>query len=278
MRPTAKQEPDGAEIEEPATETVAAYIAAAPSPARERLEQIRAEVRQTAPGAEESISYRIPTFKQKGPLVYYAAFASHVGIYPVTAAVRRWMPDVVERHGAGKGTLRFPLEEPLPLDVVSRFTRVRLAENLGLDDSDPDLEIVSSRRVPFARDRVFAAFSNPDVLAQWWGPRGFANRFVDFEMFTGGSWNFVMEGPDGSRYEMRKRFVEVVPAQRIVLEHLDSTHHFVMTMTFGRESGGTRLTWRARFDDGEEAARVRALFATGNEENYDRLEELLKRA
>lgn len=259
-------------------DTVDAYIAAAPPEAIERLGQVRGTMRQAAPGAEECISYRIPSFKQEGPLAYFASFAAHIGVYPVTAGIHRWMAAEVEKYGAGKGTLRFPFSEPLPLDVIARFVRIRLAENLGLDEADPDRDIISTRWLDAPRDSVFRAFTDEEIVARWWGPVGFTNRFIDFDPRPEGLWNFVMEGPDGSRYELSKRFLEVEPDERVVVEHLDPTHHFVHTSTFAKERRGTRLTWSIRFADPAQAAAVRVPFAAANEENFDRLQTILATA
>ena len=135
-----------------------------------------------------------------------------------------------------------------------------------------DPEIVSSRRLDAPRAAVYAAFTDPEVLAQWWGPQGFTNRFEVFELRPGGAWRFTMRAPDGSTHAMAKSFVEVVPRERIVLEHLEPPqHHFLMTMLFTDEAGGTRLTWRMLFEHPEEAEKVRALVLEGNEQNFDRL-------
>jgi len=138
-----------------------------------------------------------------------------------------------------------------------------------------DPELVSSRLLAFPREAVYRAFVEAGLLARWWGPEGFANTFHAFDPRPGGAWRFTMRGPDGTEYAMEKEFVEVVPPARIVLRHLDPVHGFRMEMDLGEEGGGTRLTWRVRFDSAEEAARVREPFLAANEQNFDRLEALL---
>ena len=140
-----------------------------------------------------------------------------------------------------------------------------------LTDVPADREIVSTRAFDAPRGRVFAAFSDPAILARWWGPEGFASTFHEFDLRPGGAWRFVMHGPDGTDYPMEKHLLEVVPGERIVLRHEDPTHGFQMTMIFAEESGQTRLTWRMRFDTAEEAERVRSFVADANEQNFDRL-------
>ena len=141
-----------------------------------------------------------------------------------------------------------------------------------------DPEIVSSRLLDAPRAAVFAAFADPEMLAEWWGPEGFTNHFDAFDLRPGGEWRFSMRAPDGSTHAMAKSFVEVVPLERIVLRHLEPPQHrFLMTMLFADEAGGTRLTWRVLFEQPEEAERVRALFLEGNEQNFDRLAARLAR-
>lgn len=139
----------------------------------------------------------------------------------------------------------------------------------------PDPEVVSTRVFGAPRELVFRAFTDPDVLVRWWGPEGFTSTFEEFDPRPGGAWRLVMRGPDGTDHQMVKTFVEVAPPARIVLQHVDPTHGFRMTMTFADEAGRTRLTWRMRFESAEEAGRVRALVAVANEQNFDRLETQL---
>src|SRR5215510_651113 len=91
------------------------YIADFPAGAQHRLKEIRAAVKKTAPKAEESISYGIPAFKLNGPLVYFAAFTSHVGLYPVTKIVRTKLASQLAPYmpRTAKATVRFPLDKPI---------------------------------------------------------------------------------------------------------------------------------------------------------------------
>lgn len=138
-----------------------------------------------------------------------------------------------------------------------------------------DGEIVSERVFDAPRAVVFRAFADPDRLARWWGPKGFANTFHEFDLRPGGAWRFVMRGPDGAEYPLTKEFVEVAPPERVVLRQLGGTHSFRMAMTYATDGGGTRVTWRMRFDSPEEGERVRSFIATANEQNFDRLAALL---
>lgn len=138
-----------------------------------------------------------------------------------------------------------------------------------------DREIVSTRVVDAPRAAVFRAFSDPSVLARWWGPKGFTGTFQEFDLRPGGAWRFVMHGPDGTDYHNATEFIEVVEPERIVFRHLKPMHRFHMTMTFAEEAGKTRLTWRMRFESAAELERVRAFVPAANEQNFDRLEEQL---
>jgi uncharacterized protein YndB with AHSA1/START domain len=139
----------------------------------------------------------------------------------------------------------------------------------------PPGELVSTRVLRAPRERVFAAFADPSVLARWWGPNGFTNTFQEFDLRPGGAWRLVMRGPDGTEYPMTKEFVEVRAPERIVLRHVQVGHMFQMAMEFVAEGATTRLTWRTRFQSDEEAERLRGFWDTANQENFDRLESLL---
>jgi uncharacterized protein YdhG (YjbR/CyaY superfamily) len=109
--------------------TVADYIGRTPPPARRALKQLRAAIRVAAPGITERISYRIPTFDLDGRyLLYIAAFREHVSVYPVTAGMLAKYGRAIAPYRAGKGTLRFPLDEPIPTDLVTRLAKVRVRE------------------------------------------------------------------------------------------------------------------------------------------------------
>lgn len=139
-------------------------------------------------------------------------------------------------------------------------------------------EIVSSRVLDAPRDRVFRAFTDPALLAGWWGPEGFTNTFHFFDPRPGGEWRFTMRGPDGAEYSMEKVFEEVAAPERIVVRHVDPVHAHRLTMTFAEAGEGrTELTWRMRFDWEEEFHRVKDFIAGANEQNLDRLQALLAR-
>ncbi len=132
-------------------------------------------------------------------------------------------------------------------------------------------EILSTRVFAAPRERVFATFSNPRQLVQWWGPQGFTNTIQQFDFRPGGEWRLTMHGPNGADYHNRSRFVEIARPERIVFQHLEPVHSFRMTMEFAPQEGGTQLTWRMLFDSEEEAVKVKDFIAVANQQNFDRL-------
>jgi len=121
---------------------------------------------------------------------------------------------------------------------------------------------------------VFKAWTDPDHLVHWWGPKGFTNTFHEFALKPGGVWRFVMQGPDGGDNENQSVFVEVLKPERIVFEHV-SAPRFLVTVTFTEHAGKTRLTWRMLFDSVAECDQVRRFAVDANEQNFDRLQAQL---
>jgi uncharacterized protein YdhG (YjbR/CyaY superfamily) len=108
---------------------VASYIAALPPDARKALKQVRATIRAAAPRAEEAFSYRIPGFRiDDKPLVWYAAFKNHYSMYPIGAAIARSLARDVEGYETSKGTIRFPLGEKVPVALVRKLVKARIAD------------------------------------------------------------------------------------------------------------------------------------------------------
>jgi uncharacterized protein YndB with AHSA1/START domain len=127
-------------------------------------------------------------------------------------------------------------------------------------DSDP-CSIIGSRLLDAPRELVFSAFTDPEHLAQWWGPNGFTTTTHNFEFRPGGVWRFVMHGPDGCDYQNRITYEEIIRPERIVYRHGGGDDvepvQFIQTLTFedlGRDR--TRLTWHGQFPSAEERARV----------------------
>jgi uncharacterized protein YdhG (YjbR/CyaY superfamily) len=105
---------------------VDAYIAAAPSAAQPHLRRLRALIKENAPQAEEGISYKMPYYRYHGHLMYFAAFTNHVGLFPVGNADKHLG---LKEYMTGKGTYRFPLDEPLPVGEIRKLVKTRVREN-----------------------------------------------------------------------------------------------------------------------------------------------------
>lgn len=113
----------------PAPKDIDEYIAAFPKDVQEILEKIRATIRKAAPNAEEAIKYQIPTFTLNGNLVHFAAFKKHIGLYPAPRALEEFRDELSGYKGA-KGSVQFPLDQPIPFDLISRIVEYRVKESL----------------------------------------------------------------------------------------------------------------------------------------------------
>lgn len=105
------------------------YIAAFPEEIQEKLKEIRATIKAAAPEAEEKISYQMPAFTLKGNLVYFAAFKNHIGFYPTSSGTENFKTEL-SAYDSSKGTVRFPLDKPIPFDLISKIVTFRVKENL----------------------------------------------------------------------------------------------------------------------------------------------------
>lgn len=106
------------------------YIAGFPNDVQEILEKIRMTIRKAAPGAEETISYQIPTFTLSGRyLIYFAAYKKYISIYPAPRGREEFKEELAGYEG-GKGTVRFPLDKPIPFGLIRRIVKFRVKENL----------------------------------------------------------------------------------------------------------------------------------------------------
>ena len=109
--------------------SIDAYIAIFPQEVQKKLNELRATIRASAPEAEEKISYHMPTFALKGNLVHFAAYQKHIGFYPAPSGIQEFKKELSVYEGA-KGSVRFPMDKPLPLELISKIVKFRVSENL----------------------------------------------------------------------------------------------------------------------------------------------------
>ncbi|MCK6077475.1 iron chaperone [Paenibacillus silvae] len=105
------------------------YIAAFPAEVQQKLQRLREMIREAAPLAEEKISYKMPTYAQHGNLVHFAAYKNHIGFYPAASGILAFKEQLSRFKGA-KGSVQFPLDEPLPEDLIRQIVEFRVKENM----------------------------------------------------------------------------------------------------------------------------------------------------
>jgi uncharacterized protein YdhG (YjbR/CyaY superfamily) len=110
------------------------YIAGFPEDVQEKLQKIRMTIREAAPDAQEKISYQMPTFYLKGNLVHFAAFKNHIGFYPTPTGTEKFQKEL-SAYKVSKGTARFPLDKPIPFDLITEIVKFRVKENLERTES-----------------------------------------------------------------------------------------------------------------------------------------------
>ncbi len=104
------------------------YISNFPADVQAILEKVRETIRQAAPEAKETISYMMPAFKQHGILVYFAAWEKHIGMYPPISG-NKTLERAIARYAGPKGNLQFPLDEPIPYDLIERLVKLRVKQD-----------------------------------------------------------------------------------------------------------------------------------------------------
>ena len=111
-------------------ETIDEYIAGFPGEVQEILQKIRKTIKAAAPEAQEKISYQMPTFYLQGNLVHFAAFKEHIGFYPVPTGIEKFKKEL-SLYKQGKGSVQFPLDQPMPYDLIGKIVKFRVKENLA---------------------------------------------------------------------------------------------------------------------------------------------------
>ena len=122
--------------------TVDEYISSFSKPVQAVLSQVRSAIREAAPAAEEVISYNMPSFRLSGMLVYYAAYKNHIGFYPTPSGIEAFKKELAGYEGA-KGSVQFPIDEPMPLALIKKIVKFRVKENLD----QPDIKRRQKKRI-----------------------------------------------------------------------------------------------------------------------------------
>jgi uncharacterized protein YndB with AHSA1/START domain len=128
----------------------------------------------------------------------------------------------------------------------------------------------TSREIPAMVEQVFAAISNPQRLARWWGPDGFTNTFNVYEFKREGRWSLIMHGPDGTNYPNENLFAEIEPFKKVIVQHV-SEPKFRLTITLDPSAVGTLVSWSQVFENVDVARQIVHIIIPSNEQNLDRL-------
>ena len=143
----------------------------------------------------------------------------------------------------------------------------------------PDCEIRSTRIVNFSRELVYAAWTDPNHLKNWWGPAGFTNTFNEFDLRPGGKWSFIMHGPDKGNYYNECEFIEIDKPALIAWKRYSKPIFQVVAAFEETAADKTNIIFRMLFTSADECNKVKKFAVDKNEENFDRLEiELAKMA
>lgn len=222
-------------------------------PNRVRFDQVvpneRLEYTQDDDGASDHLPFQVVVTFEDRPGGTFLTLRMRWDTAEQCAAVK-------EKYGAVEG---------------GRQTLERLAAHLATDPC----AIVSRRRFAAPRGLVWRTLTDPAHLARWWGPAGFTTDIHRFDLRPGGIWQLSMHGPDGTDYHNQCEFVEVTPPERLVYRHLVPVSHFTMTITLAECPDGTEMTWRMQFASPEACEAARSVVAPSNEQNFDKLADLL---
>jgi uncharacterized protein YndB with AHSA1/START domain len=156
-----------------------------------------------------------------------------------------------------------------------------IAESSIFTEDTTDRQIVVTRFFNAPRELVFDVWTSPEHVGRWWGPRGFTTTTHAIDVRPGGAWRFIMHGPDGTDYDNRITFIEVVRPERLVYAHdsgvENDPHQFHVMVSFDEREGGTSLTMRSIFGSAEVLAMmVEEVGAVeGANQTLDRLGEYL---
>jgi uncharacterized protein YndB with AHSA1/START domain len=138
-------------------------------------------------------------------------------------------------------------------------------------------EIVSTRIVNFVQELVYLAWTEPEHLKNWWGPKGFTNTFNEFDLRPGGKWSFIMHGPDKGNYANECEFLKVEKPDFLSWKRF-SKPLFQVAVSFEKVSDSqTKIVFKMIFDTPEECNKLKPYVVDKNEENFDKLETELSK-
>ncbi len=143
-------------------------------------------------------------------------------------------------------------------------------------NTPPECEIVTRREFAYPRSLVFKAWTHPDHLRNWWGPKGFTNTFHTFDLRIGGRWTFTMHGPERGNYPNDCTFVAIREPELLVWDRLSKPLFQVEVVFEELNSDRTRVIFKQKFATPEECAKLRKYVPEKNEENMDKLENELR--
>lgn len=136
----------------------------------------------------------------------------------------------------------------------------------------PESEIVSSRNFEFSQELVFKAWSNPEHLKNWWGPKGFTNTFHEFDFREGGKWTFTMHGPEQGNYENDVEFIKIDEPNLIAWKRHSKPLFQILTTFEAVSKNETKVVFKMLFETVEECQKLKPYVVDKNEENFDKLE------
>lgn len=143
-------------------------------------------------------------------------------------------------------------------------------------EPESERQIISIRVFDAPRELVWRAWTEPEHLIKWWGPKGFTNTFQEFNLKPGGVWKYVMHGPNGQNFQNKMVYVEIAKPERIILDHV-TTPLFRVTATFEDLNGKTKVTFHQLFETVAVYEGVKGFAIPGNEQNFDRMVEELNK-
>lgn len=144
-----------------------------------------------------------------------------------------------------------------------------------LTHPSPECTITNTREVTASIEKTFRAWTDPILLAQWWGPKGFTNTFHEHDLRPGGKWSFIMHGPDKQNYPNECVFIKIKPPVFISWNHLSKPVFQNQTSFEEISKEKTKVIFSMIFEDPDECNSLRAFILEKNEENFDKLEKVL---